>query len=451
MTDESVIKTPYGICRIKRLKGTAGIREAAAHNLREIDTPNADNHAPDLRGGIEVLDGPSTSAEILAAEKALHRKHGVAKPRKDAVRGIEMLLSASPHWFDTATDDDKRAWVQAARRFAHDQFPVKGSVLSTIVHDDESSLHLQVIGVPLHQKARKKGGRPPKDAEKRKRWERQQAAPAALSVGLDARTLFGSKPRLRRLQDDYAAAMAPLGLARGRPKSLTGTKHRHHDAWKADRMAEADAKLAEAKKIEQRSEWASQAIVYAQDAIIAGDLVHSEKHKDVLPTKKAADRDRAKGKDPHAPVQRLRRNAGKLWGTVIAFGKRWGELRAREKTADKREAALDEREAALTEREGIAEWTEKEADKVGQANLATGRKLEEQRQSMKTFAVAALRFSDIVRPKSQKARDLGATIKEEAPRWASDHHPPPAYQRALREAEEAEKAALARAADRGSR
>jgi hypothetical protein len=446
MSDETIIKTPYGICRIERLKGPAGIRQAAAHNLREIETPNADNHAPDLGGGIEVLDGASTSAEILAAEKALLRTHGVTKPRKDAVRGIEMVLSASPHWFDSATDDDKRAWIQAARRFAHAQFPVEGSILSTVVHDDESSLHLQVIGSPLHRKARKKGGRPPKDPEKRARWERRQAAPAEPTVGLDARTLFGSKPRLRRLQDDYAKAMAPFGLARGRPKSLTGAEHRHHDAWKAERIAEA-----------QKSEKRSWAVSEAQEAVVAGYLVHVPDHDDLWPTKRAEKKAKAEGSDLFEPVRTWKAGAGDLWGTVVKFGKRWAELRRREKGVKQRETdveirenAITEREDAVAKREDAVAKREPELEKEATTNAATAQGLEQARQKMKNFAAGALGLANIVRPRSEQARKLAKEVQKAAPSWAAET-PPEAMAKFLKDAAEAERAAIARAQNRGAR
>lgn len=409
------LTTAYGVCRLKRLKGPGGIALAAAHNLREIETPNADNHAPTLGGGIEVLEGPSTVAGVAAAERRLHSLHGVSKPRADAVRGIEFVLSASPSWFDAATDQDKRAWSRAALEFARAQFPVRGSIISAVMHDDESSLHLQVIGVPLTEKARKRGGRPPKDPEKRRRWEKRQKASAALSVALDARTLFNGKTRFRQLQDDYGTAMAPFGIARGRPKGLTGAEHRHHDLWKAERVEAAE-----------RSERRSWAVSAAQEAIATGDLVYSPQRGDLWPTKKAEKKAKAMGTPAHAPVRSWRAGAGVLWGGVVEFGKRWREMLGREQNVKKRAADLDRREAAFS--------------KLAAEVSATAQGVEQQRQDLRGFISSAYHFALMMRPRSAEGRALGAKIAKDAPGWAAEHKPPAALAGLIEQAEKGERA-----------
>ena len=413
------LTTAFGVCRLKRLKGPSGIALAAAHNLREIDTPNADNHAPTLGGGFMVLEGPTTAAEVTAAERDLHALHGVSKPRADAVRGIEFVLSASPSWFDTATDQDKRAWSRAALEFARAQFPVKGSIISAVMHDDESSLHLQVIGVPITQKARKKGGRPPKDPEKRRRWEKRQAASAALSVALDARGLFNGKERFRRLQDEYGAAMAHFGIARGRPKSLTGAEHRHHDVWKAERMGAAE-----------KSERRSQAVSAAQEAITTGDLVYSPERGDLWPTKQAEIKAKAAGTPVHGPLRSWRAGAGGLWGGVVAFGKRWRQLLGRERDVKKQAADLVRRETDLS----------KLAAEVREA--AQG--VEQKRQELRDLVSSAYNFALMMRPRTKEGRALGSKIAKDAPGWASEHKPPAALAELIEQAERAEKAARQR-------
>lgn len=415
----ATLSTPYAICRIKRLKGPGGIGLAAAHNLREIPTPNADDHAPTLGGGIEVLEGPSTVAGVIEAEQRLHAMHGVPKPRRDAVRGIEFLLSASPSWFESATDQDKRAWSRAALEFARAQFPVKGSIISAVMHDDESSLHLQVIALPLTEKARKRGGRPPKDPEKRRRWERRQAASAELSVALDARTLFNGKKRFRQLQDDYGAAMAPYRISRGRPKGLTGAKHRHHDLWKAERV-----------KAAEQSERRSWSVSAAQEAITSGDLVYSPQRGDLWPTKQAEKKAKAMGTPVHAPVRSWRVGAGSLWGGVVAFGKRWREMLGRERSVREQAADLDRREADLS----------KLAAEVG----AAAQSVEQQRQNLRGFVSSAYRFSLMMRPRSKEGRALAKEIADNAPGWVSEHKPPAALAGLIEQAEKGERTARQR-------
>jgi hypothetical protein len=325
------------------------------------------------------------------------------------------VLSASPSWFETATQEDKRAWSVAALNFAKAQFPLEGSILSAVAHDDESSLHLQVIGVPLNQKARKKGGRPPKDPEKRRRWERRQAASVELSVALDARSLFNGKHRFRELQDDYGAAMAPFGIARGRPKGLTGAEHRHHDIWKAERMNAA-----------KQSEHRASAVTAAQEAIANGDLVYSPQRGDLWPTKQAEKTATAKGKSVHAPLRSWQAGAGSLWGSVIAFGKRWREMLERERDLKKRAADLDRREANIS--------------KLAAEISTAAQGIEQQRQDLRGFVAAAYRFAVMIRPRSTEGRALGAKIVKDAPSWASSHRPPAALSELIQNAEKVEQA-----------
>jgi hypothetical protein len=415
----TTLTTAFGVCRIKRLKGPSGIAVAAAHNLREIDTPNADNHAPTLGGGVIVLEGPDTAAGVVDAERQLHTQHSIKNLRSDAVRGVEFVLSASPKWFDTATNEQKHAWAKSALEFAREQFPVKGSIISAVLHDDESSLHLQVIGLPLSEKVRKKGGRPPKDPEKRRRWEKRQSSNAEVSVSLSARTLFNGRERFRQLQDDYAEAVKPFGIARGRPKSLTGAEHRHHDVWKTERMNAA-------KKRERRA-WA---VSEAQEAILTRDLVYSPEHGDLWPTKQAEKKAKEAGTPVHADVRSWRTGAGDLWGSVVAFGKRWRELLGRESDVKKRSLDLDRREARLSE--------------LATTVQATALGLEQQRQEMRGFAASAYRFVLMMRPRSDEGRSLSDKIAEEAPSWASTHRPPPELFALIKQAEKSERAARQR-------
>lgn len=129
---------------IKKLKGRDVIRVAAKHNLREIQAETgADSHIDHLRTPLnQVIAGAATAAEVASCAVHLLNDAGVGKLRKDAVRGIEIVISLPagspidlPEFFSNSLD-----WV---RRF----FNVP--VLSAVVHLDEATPHCHVLLLPL--------------------------------------------------------------------------------------------------------------------------------------------------------------------------------------------------------------------------------------------------------------------------------------------------------------
>ena len=123
-----------------------------------------------------------------------------AKFRKDAVVSVEVLLTASPEFFNGLTEDRERlaknpvflAWVDESLKWAKKEFG--SNLVDLVLHMDESSPHIHVLTVPL------------------------------IDGRLCAKEVTAKKEMQRR-QTEYATAMKQFGLVRGDPAIETKRRH----------------------------------------------------------------------------------------------------------------------------------------------------------------------------------------------------------------------------------
>lgn len=218
----------YIVCRIAKLKTSGQIAAMSSHHLRTRETLNADPS----RARLNHTHAPSGAGDPAAAVQAALAT--VPKIRKNAVRAVEMIFSASPDHFaprpGAKTAGGRRFDVERVNAF-HERLygflaEKYGSdrIVSITRHMDEKTPHWHVVMVPLDTN---KHGEP----------------------SLNARKFFGGRDKLRQLQTEVGRAFADLGLRRGRPRVSVG----HEDvrefyaeisetkaAVEADRQAIAD-------------------------------------------------------------------------------------------------------------------------------------------------------------------------------------------------------------------
>ncbi len=190
----------YGICRIQKLKA-GSVGRSAKHTSRKYDTPNADPEKQHIR-----IIGEPDSPNIPDLETLVRQHIGEQTIRKNAVLAVEFLLTASPEYF--RPDDPAIAGYYQQQRledFQHSacQWLVNRygeRIVRAELHLDESTPHIHAYMVPLDDRGK-----------------------------LNCRALLGgSRYRLSELQDDFADAMAPLGLERG----IKGSKAKHTEISK---------------------------------------------------------------------------------------------------------------------------------------------------------------------------------------------------------------------------
>ena len=190
--------TALAILRVAKLKSLNNVSGSEAHTARLQDTPSSDPTKTNIR----LIGNPDdpTLKELIESTIAQKCKH---KPRKDAVLCTEIFLSASPEYF--RPDEPSRAgkWDnQLMLNFADasTQWLLKNygdKCIRAELHLDESTPHIHAYLVPLNNKTKQ----------------------------LSHQAMFGGKTRLSKLQDNYAAAMAPLGIERGiKGSTATHTK-----------------------------------------------------------------------------------------------------------------------------------------------------------------------------------------------------------------------------------
>jgi hypothetical protein len=182
------------VCRVAKVKGAGSIGGKSDHNYRQGHVPNADAERKHLNHEY-VLNYENLGKAIDAR---LHNA-GLDHVRKDAVRGMEFILTASPETFKRDqtgqfTGDYRESdWVKANLNFMKQQYG--SNLVAFTLHQDEKTPHIHAIVVPITSDNR-----------------------------LCAKELFTPKT-LRQLQTDYAGAMKPFGLERG----VEGSRAQHVD------------------------------------------------------------------------------------------------------------------------------------------------------------------------------------------------------------------------------
>jgi hypothetical protein len=182
------------VCRVAKVKGAGSIGGKSDHNYRQGHVPNADPERLHLNH--EYVLNYENLAKAIDAR--LHHA-GLDHVRKDAVKGMEFILTASPEAFKRDqtgqfTGDYRESdWVKANLEFMKQSYG--SNLVAFTLHQDEKTPHIHAIVVPITPDNR-----------------------------LCAKELFTPKT-LRQLQTDYAAAMKPFGLERG----IEGSRAQHVD------------------------------------------------------------------------------------------------------------------------------------------------------------------------------------------------------------------------------
>jgi len=175
---------PYAICRVAKIKTAQAGAAKTAHNYRQRETPNADTERKALNH--EYVNTAERNYWELATERI---QEVGAKIRPDSVRGVEVLLTASPEAFKRREDGSQAdwhgsKWAEANIAFLKDKFGEQ-NVVSCTLHQDELTPHFHAVVVPITPDGR-----------------------------LSAKDVFNPKT-LRALQTEYAEAMKPFGMERG--------------------------------------------------------------------------------------------------------------------------------------------------------------------------------------------------------------------------------------------
>lgn len=185
----------YAILRVQKCKGAA-IGAMQYHNDREPGKhTNPDIDQTRTRLNREMRSHVDYEREVQA--RIDDGYSGERKVRKDAVKLVEGIVTASPEFFELSDDDKVREFFDDAYRFCCDEFGESNMVHFT-VHMDEETPHAHFGFVPL------------RDGK------------------LSWKEFFPNKMALGKMQDRFYGRVGALyGLSRGE-KRLEGQPARRH-------------------------------------------------------------------------------------------------------------------------------------------------------------------------------------------------------------------------------
>lgn len=213
--------TAYAILRTAKHTSSRSVGGMGRHMNRTRATPNADPESRHLNatwmpdsGWVRWSERAPRNLSDQLRERLDDFKQRGGVLRSDSVLAVELMLSASPHWFAQAKADQRHEWLERSVAWIADTFG-RENVLQVALHLDETTPHLHAFLVPEIQMVETRGRKPKKPAK---------AAAKAAKPALAASRWLDGRAKLGELQDRYAAAVAPLGLERGLRGS--GAKHR---------------------------------------------------------------------------------------------------------------------------------------------------------------------------------------------------------------------------------
>jgi hypothetical protein len=132
--------------RIQKLKGPGHIAVAARHNRREIQAElGAGGHIDPNRIHLNVtLHGPAAAGDVGQLARDLMAQAGVKKLRKDAVMGLEIVMS-----LPVGSRIDDSAYFTDCTTWAGAYFGGSQNILSADIHRDEGQPHCHILILPL--------------------------------------------------------------------------------------------------------------------------------------------------------------------------------------------------------------------------------------------------------------------------------------------------------------
>ncbi len=187
-------KAQYAILRFAKYKGPE-IGNIEAHNERTKEkyasNPDIDTQRSKYNFHLITPNGKyraEVEKQIAAAG---------CKTRKDSVRLVEVLVTASPEFFQGKKPSEIRDFFREAMKFIK-QYQNPETIVSAVVHMDEKTPHMHLTFVPLTQDKR-----------------------------LSAKEILGNKKKLSWWQDEFWKHMVEKypDLERGESASKTGRDH----------------------------------------------------------------------------------------------------------------------------------------------------------------------------------------------------------------------------------
>ena len=183
----------YAILRFSKMKGGSGALEAHHERTKTKYASNPDIDTARSPRNFHIIQ-PITS---YRRESDNRISAAGCKTRKDSVRFVDTLITASPEFFKGKKRVEVKAYFERAVEFLSEKVG-KDNIFTAVVHMDEKTPHMHLCFTPITKDGR-----------------------------LTAKEVIGDRNRLTQWQDEYFAYMVKAypDLERGESASVTGRRH----------------------------------------------------------------------------------------------------------------------------------------------------------------------------------------------------------------------------------
>ena len=183
----------YAIMRFAKQKGGAGALEAHHERTKEKYASNPDIDTERSKDNFHIVK-PTTSYKMESDNRITAAG---CKTRKDSVRFVDTLVTASADFFKKKKHVEIQAFFQTAVDFLAKKIG-KDNIFAATIHMDEKTPHMHLCFTPITQDGR-----------------------------LSAKEIIGNRVQLTKWQDDFFAHMVKRfpDLERGESASETGRRH----------------------------------------------------------------------------------------------------------------------------------------------------------------------------------------------------------------------------------
>lgn len=304
---------------------TGEVRGSIAHVTRSQKTPNADPQRRHLNYSIVGPDWDDARGIQAAVEARTPKKY-----RKDAVRLLEYIVTASPEWF-ADNPDDVEAYFEHAVGFYQQEYGAE-NVVSAVVHRDETSPHMHLYAVPIDPR----------------------------TGNLNAKKLFGGRGDMSRRQSRFAEHMQDFGVERGKPNP--NRKHTKIKDWRAghSQLDEREAALQDREK---------SASAQLQEARI----FHGDAREQLQAAWKTEEANEARSQQLAAERKTLDERESRLAALERELEARGDKLSSGEGALEQRQAEIDRAGALLQQRLDAARAAQQQFEQQKAAWLAENR------------------------------------------------------------------------------
>ena len=138
----------YTILRFKKDKGGA-IAGCERHNERKKEAykSNLDIDINRTKDNYHIIQAPKYTYSRRI--KDLIKRYG-CKVRKDSVKLVETLITASPDFMNKLSEKEKREYFERATEFIKQEVG-EDRIISAVVHMDESTPHMHLVFCPINK------------------------------------------------------------------------------------------------------------------------------------------------------------------------------------------------------------------------------------------------------------------------------------------------------------